>query len=176
MLHSSSCCADRIANTICLLPCMYSAVRCSTVSYLATLWPSTLSALTWLKVVYRSLPRNAVAIHVTIYLWCVTIPGYKIVIGDFEASFSSCGTAQTKRVHSNGNTCDLYAGGALIESWPGLQLFWLRFLCGFLQSLQATGRIVPGMDYNHFLPHPFHFISYPTIWCYVAWVTESVVK
>jgi hypothetical protein len=41
--HSNSHGADRIENAVLLLlPCVYSVVWCLTVSYLATLWPSTL--------------------------------------------------------------------------------------------------------------------------------------
>jgi hypothetical protein len=58
MLHTRGRGADCIENAVLLLlPCVYSVVMCLTVSYLATLWPSTLQYV----------------IYMCLYLGCIQI-------------------------------------------------------------------------------------------------------
>jgi hypothetical protein len=82
-LHSSGRCANRIENAVLLvLPCVYSFARCLTVSYLATLWPSTLYCTYFIPeafaeyssetsvFAYRSTRRHKLKGHMSLSLKC----------------------------------------------------------------------------------------------------------
>jgi hypothetical protein len=77
----------------------------------------------------------------------------KIQTGCFLNTNNKCLVNWVKR-----ERFDLYPRRARLESWPGHWLSRLRSFVEFL--LYANDGIIPRLDRNRFLPHPFQFIFY----------------
>jgi hypothetical protein len=71
---------------------------------------------------------------------------------------------------SRWTTLTLCLGGAQFKSWPGHQVSWVRFFCGFTHSVQAKTGMLSYLGHNRILPNfsnSFSFMStcYLTVWC-----------
>jgi hypothetical protein len=80
----------------------------------------------------------------------------------------------TEQLSSSSNDSDSYSGSHWFESWPGHQLFWMRFLV----TLLSPSRQVPGWHFksshNHFLPHPKSVFMKQSYICAVYFITLFV--
>jgi hypothetical protein len=61
---------------------------------------------------------------------------------------------------ASNNGLDLYCGDAGFESQTTHRLYWLRVFRGFCRSLRANAEILPLLDHDRRLPHPYWFIIY----------------